>query len=587
MNPDKDQNVPDSAQAVASNTTLEQTNLENITVLQSSPKELENQDLVQNVIQRDLGDRLGDAHMNILPTKKLIITMLIMSFNVFTAFVDQTAITIALPTLADDLNAEKTINWAATTALLANCVCQVLFGRLVDIFGRKDMLLYSLVVLGISDLACGFAKTGVQFYVFRAFAGIGSGGIQALTIIIISDIVTLKQRGKYQGILGANVGLGNALGPFLMSAFIEHSNWRNFYHLMPCLIAIQLGTTYYFVDNRKENLNSILTKKEKFLNIDYTGILFSTAGLVLILVPLNGGGLLYRWDSVLVIVMFIIGGLCFITFLVIEWRNPKLPMIPLNLFHSILLDVIFASNFLYGLVFFSFQYYIPYYFQIVLGFSELRSATVILSMVLIQAVMSTVAGQLISWSGHYKYIIVVGYGIWFLGVCLLLLFNVNTPTGTIVGVLIVIGSGAGWIFQPSVVAAQAQAKKSERAVVISTRNLSRSFGGALGTAVASLIVTNSLKDQISKALESPNSYKNIPVEYLNYLKSHIYNKIEISGLNQEQILVIKTMYMKSIRNYFYLTIPCIGFCFLGAFLINDRGLQCIDELPSKKSDEKV
>ncbi|EGV61180.1 MFS general substrate transporter [Yamadazyma tenuis ATCC 10573] len=404
-------------------------------------------------------------------------------------------------------------------------------------------------------------------------------------MVLISDIVTLKQRGNYQGILGANVGLGNACGPFLMSAFVSSSSWRNFYHMLPGLVAIQMATTYFFVEDRKKHLDSVLTKKEKFMKVDYIGMFFSTAGLTLILVPLNGGGSTYSWNSVLVIVMFVVGGLCSVAFIVVEWKIPKLPMIPLNLFQSTSLNLIFSSNFFYGLIYFSFQYYLPYYFQIVLGKTEMQSAVLQVGMVLIQALMSTIAGQIISRSGHYKYVICGGYGSWLLGLGLLMLFDINTPDGEIVGILLVIGCGVGWTFQPSVVAAQAQSRKADRAVVISTRNVVRCLGGAIGTAVASLIVTNTVMAEINKAFSNPDNYDNISVGYLTYLKEHIYNKISVQGLTDGQVTVVKKMYMKAIRNYFYMTIPLMGFCFISAFFVKDRGLRCIDEVIEKEEKE--
>ncbi|CAH6718698.1 putative MFS-type transporter M2p [[Candida] jaroonii] len=548
------------------------------------------EETVNETTTPDLSDRLGDAHMNLLPKKKLLITMFAMSFNLFTAFCDQNSITVALSEISKDLNSEKTINWAATAALLANTVCQVLFGRLADIFGRKFILLLSISVLGIADLCCGFAQTGTQFYVFRAFAGIGFGGIQGSTMVLVSDIVTLKQRGKYQGILGSNVGMGNAIGPFLMSAFIKHSSWRNFYHMMPCLLAFQFALTWYFVDNRQNELNSVLTRLDKFKNIDYLGMFFGTASLTLLLIPLNGGGSTYAWNSVLVIVMFVVGGVSMVAFLIIESKIPKLPMIPLRLFTTTSLNLIFSSNFLYGIVYYSFQFFIPYYFQIVKGWDELHSSILLLPLVITQAAASTVAGTIISKVGHYKYVIIVGYGAWFVACCLLLLFKENTHRGVICVVLFIFGCGVGWTFQPTIVAAQAQSKKADRAVVISTRNVVRSLGGALGTAIASLIVSNGLLREITKAMDNPDDYNDIPVSYLNYLKAHIYTKVKITGVSDDQVKTVRHMYMIAIRDYFYLTIPLMGLCFISAFFVKDRGLQCIDEVPDneKVSDkEKV
>ncbi|RLV91573.1 hypothetical protein JA1_003808 [Spathaspora sp. JA1] len=536
----------------------------------------------------ELSDKLGDAHLNILPTKKLLICLGALSLGLFASFVDQTSITIALPQIGEDLNAETTINWASTASLMANCVCQVLFGRFADIFGRKQVLLASMGILAIADLACGFAQTGVQFFIFRAFTGIGGGGIQSLTMVMVSDICTLKQRGKYQGILGAQVGLGNALGPFLMSAFIEKNSWRNFYHMMTPLIAVIMAVIWYLIDTREntKNLNDVLSRREKFKNIDYLGVFFSTASLVLLLIPISGGGSTYAWNSTIVIVMFVIGGLCLIIFLVVEAKTSKLPMIPLALFSRTSLSLILGSNFFYGMAYYGFTYYIGYYFQIVRGKDSIHASILMLPLVVPLSISSIVAGVLISYTGHYKYVILVGYGVWTLACGLTLLFDVNTNYGVIVVILLVMGSGVGWTFQPTMVAAQSQAKKSERAVVISARNVLRSFGGSVGIAVASLIVSNTLLKEVNQQLKQESPI--IPESYLNYIKSHIYSRIDTSELTSQQIVIVKHMYMKSIRNFFYLTIPLIGLCFISTIFVNDKGLQCIDEEPAdiKKGKDK-
>lgn len=134
---------------------------------------------------------------NLLPRGQLITVFCGLAFALLISFVDQNSIGVALPTIGRDLHALDTISWAGTSALIANTVCQVLYGRLSDIFGRKYVFLTALSLLAIGDLLCGFAKTSTQFYVFRGVAGVGNGGIGALTMMIVSDVVTLEDRGKY------------------------------------------------------------------------------------------------------------------------------------------------------------------------------------------------------------------------------------------------------------------------------------------------------------------------------------------------------------------------------------------------------
>lgn len=536
--------------------------------------------------EEDLGEKLGDAHINILPKNKLLICLATMSLGLFISFVDQTGITIALPQIAEDLNAETSINWAGTSSLLANCVCQVLVGRFADIFGRKTVLLYSFFLLAFADMACGLAKTGVQFFIFRACCGIANGGIQLLTNIIISDIVLLKKRGKYYGILSSSIGLANCTGPLILAGFIKGSTWRTFYYIMPGVCLLVAASIYFVVNKNRKNKQEILTRREKFKKIDYLGFIFSSAALILLLIPISGGGSTYKWNSSLIIVMFIIGGLCFIGFLLIEWKVPRLPMIPLGLFKTPLLSLVFSTNFLYGMTYYSFLYYVPYYFQIIRGYNPIMASVLIIPLVLTQAITSILSGQIISYTGHYKNVILFGYGMWLLACGLLLLWSETINIGVVVVVLIVMGVGLGFTFQPCMIAAQAQAKKSERAVVIGTRNVIRSFGGAIGIAMGSLIVSNSLLKEINQALIHKKKYENIPHNYLNYLKLHIYTKIEISGLNEKQVFVIRSMYMRSIMNFFYLGIPLIGICFLSSFFLRDRGVQCIDEEPEPRKKQK-
>lgn len=119
-----------------------------------------------------------------------------LAFALLISFVDQNAIGVALPTIGKELDALDTITWAGTSSLIANTVFQVIYGRLSDIFGRKYVFLTALGLLAIGDLLCGFAQTSTQFYVFRGVAGVGNGGITALTMMIVSDVVTLEDRGK-------------------------------------------------------------------------------------------------------------------------------------------------------------------------------------------------------------------------------------------------------------------------------------------------------------------------------------------------------------------------------------------------------
>lgn len=523
-----------------------------------------------------LENQLGASHLNLLPTRKLVICMAGMSLSLFVSFCDQTGIAVALPTMAKDLHAENSINWAGTSALLANCVCQVLFGRLADIIGRKSMLITCLVILLLANMLCGFVQTGPQLYVLKAFAGIGAGGSQSLTMTITSDIVTLKQRGKFQGILGANVGLGNFLGPVIMALYVEHRSWRYYYRTLPPMIFSVIVVVFVFVDNPKTN--NVLDWRGKLKKIDYFGVVLSAAALTFILIPVSGGGSTYAWDSTIVIVFLVLGGVSLIVFLLVEWKVPELPMFPLYIFKSGTLCVLLGSSFLFGMVYYGFVFIVNDYFQMAKDYDALQLALMLLPLVLFQASVSAVAGMCITLLGHYLHVMWVGYLFWVIGIGMGLKWTEETSKAYIIGTLVMMGTGVGCIFQPTIVAAQANCTMAQRAVVIGVRNVVRSFGGALGIAVHSLIISSTMIQKLNSLLKEST----LPADFIALVKKSVFSHPDYSTLTASQETLVRHMYLKSIRNVFYFELLLIVVCMLSTVFIRDRGLRALDQPPEPK-----
>jgi MFS family permease len=218
---------------------------------------------------------------NLLPRKKLVLTFTVLATTLLVYFIDQNGIGQILPTVAKDLDAQQTISWAGTSALIGNTTFQVLYGRLSDIFGRKVVYLSALGLLCFSDLMCGLSKNPPMLYVFRGLTGIAGGGITSLSMMIVSDIVSLERRGKYQGILGSMVGLGNLIGPLLAATFAQKSNWRGLFYLL-CPTAALCGViAWWFLPTTMPSGHF----KENVKKIDWWGVTTASIGLILILVP--------------------------------------------------------------------------------------------------------------------------------------------------------------------------------------------------------------------------------------------------------------------------------------------------------------
>lgn len=261
---------------------------------------------------------------NILPRGQLLIVFAGLAVSLLITFVDQNGISVTLPTIAQELHAENTISWAGTSSLIANTMFTVLYGRLSDIFGRKIVYLLALALLCIADLLCGLSQSPAMLYVFRGLSGVAGGGITSLTMIVVSDVVTLEERGKYQGILGAALGMGNVIGPFIAAGFIMHTTWRGFFWLISPLAACSIVVGYFLIPSnvRKDGF------KKNVERIDFYGIIASSIGIIFLLIPISGGGSYFEWNSPMVISMFVIGGCSLIAFLFIEWKVATLPMLP-------------------------------------------------------------------------------------------------------------------------------------------------------------------------------------------------------------------------------------------------------------------
>ncbi|CAG9986520.1 unnamed protein product [Clonostachys byssicola] len=496
--------------------------------------------------------------VEILPRQKLIAVFGLLALTVLINFIDQNGISVALPTIAAELDARDTISWAGTASLLANTTFQMLWGRLSDIFGRKTVYISAIALLSIADLLCGLSRNATSFYIFRGLAGVGGGGITNLAMIVVSDVVTLENRGKYQGIIGSMVGLGSIIGPFLAAAFAERLTWRGYFWLLSPCAALSAVLTYFYLPTKPRTASW----QESVKKVDWWGSFAIFVGIVFLLIPISGGGAYFEWRSSMVICLLVLGGISLILFVVIEWRVAKLPMMPVDIYKNSAVSAMLVQNFLMGASYQAVIYFVPLYLQNAHQFSIIQSALIWIPLVGLQSGISILSGLYISKFKCYGECLWFGFGIWTLGSGLCLLLTRETPIGIIIIPLIVMGIGVGCIFQPILVALQAHSPKARRAVIISNRNFCRCAGGACGLAVSAAVMQASLR-------------ASLPVEYAN-LAGSTFTLPDFDGDIPAGVL---DAYMAASHSVFILQVPLIGLCFLGNFFIRDRGL----ELPDEKS----
>lgn len=495
---------------------------------------------------------------NLLPRPQLLSLFPALALVLCVCFIDQNGVSVALPTIATDLSAEVTISWAGTSSLIANTVFSVLYGRLSDIFGRKPVFLAACGLLAVADLLCGLSQNAPMFYVFRAVAGLAGGGITNLTMIIVSDVVTLQERGKYQGILGACIGVGNIVGPFVAAVFVQSTTWRGYFWLLAPLVTV-CGTISFFMLPSSPPTTGFKEPgfRENVRKIDHWGVLASSMAIVFLLIPISGGGAYFPWASPMVIAMLTIGCIALLLYVLVEWKVAELPMMPLSMFSNRAVCALLVQSFLLGWVYQSYLYYLPLYYQNARQYSPIVSAALTAPVLAIQSTSSVLSGQYISRKGRYIEVLWLGFGVWTLGCGLTVLFDRDTHPAVCCVILAIVGIGVGNIFQPTLVALQAHSPKAQRAVIVSNRNFFRCCGGACGLAVSAAVLQTSLHSALPLGLK--------------HLSRYTYSLSSIAeGPDKETVL---GSYATASRNVFIMQVPLMGICLAGCLLIKDFGLQ--------------
>ncbi|KAI4938681.1 hypothetical protein J4E86_011221 [Alternaria arbusti] len=506
---------------------------------------------------------------NTMTSTQLRIAIPALSVCLFVSFIDQTSVSTATPAIAVDLNTGTATSWIGTSFLIASTAFQLINGRLSDIFGRKNLLLISLMLMALGDLGCGFARTSVQLFVLRAIAGIGGGGINSLVMIIVSDITTLQNRGKYQGWLGAVIALGNGAGPFLGGAIVEGATWRWVFWIIP-IMTVPTSMVILFFLPLKHRSGDYLAKVKK---IDYGGMVLNIASTLLLLIPLSGGGVTYAWGSPFFIACTVTGAVLGVLFVLHQWKLVALPIMPLRLYRAPHCWALYLQTFLIGLAYFGNFFYLPIYFQSVLRYSPLVSGALILPVVITTSFASIASGQYMNRVASYMHCILAGFALWTLGSGLTLLFDRDTGLAVLIVVLIIEGAGIGLTLQPTLVGMYANSRNEDRAVTTGLRNFIRTIGGAFGLVISGVILSNTLSRDLSKRPFVSDTL-------MAQLTSSTYD-LDKFGLSLDQKEEVFDTYMLGLHYIFIFFTVCSGLGLALTFWVGNTSLKA-----PKKSDEE-
>ncbi|KAI8929109.1 major facilitator superfamily domain-containing protein [Entophlyctis helioformis] len=421
-------------------------------------------------------------------TTQFVLILVGLALAVFLAALDQTIVAVAIPAIAKDFQSLTQIAWIGTAFFLTSTALIPSFGKLADIFGRKPVFLTAIVIFEIGSIMCGASTTMNMLIASRAIAGIGGGGIFSLAIIIISDLVSLKDRAMYQGLIGACFGIASVAGPLLGGLFTDTLSWRWCFYINGPIGAFTIIVAVFLLDLPASTDNW----RTSIQRVDFTGTLLLVGAVIAFLIPVQGGGTQYAWNSPTVISLFIVAGILTAAFIYVELKFATEPIIPFELFLNYRSVAVFVAAFFLGMSFFPIVFYAPVYFQVSFGQTATQAGISTLPLILGLVVFSINAGVVASKTGRYMPLVVVGGILIAVGAGLMSTLSATTPGGLRILFLLITGMGIGTSFQSIVIAAQASVSEKYLAIITSLSNFWQTIGAVIGLAVTSSIFNNKL-----------------------------------------------------------------------------------------------
>ncbi|MEU7784369.1 MDR family MFS transporter [Amycolatopsis sp. NPDC049159] len=408
------------------------------------------------------------------------------------AALDQTIVGTALPTIVGDLGGAGHLSWVVTSYLLAETIMTVVVGKLGDLFGRKLMFQLSVVVFGIGSFFAGFADSMVWLIVWRAVQGLGGGGLMVTSTALIADVVPLRERGKYQGVLGSVFGVVTVAGPMLGGFFVDHLSWRWAFYVNIPLVVVVLVVASSAMPNARAAVKPV---------IDYLGILLiglAATGLTLVT---SWGGTQYAWGSPTIVGMAI-GSVVLLAAFVFAELRAKEPMLPMRLFRNPVFTVAGIMSFVVGFAMLGALSYLPTYMQYVQGTSATSSGVRLLPMVLALLVASIAAGNAVSKTGRYKIFPLAGAAGMTIGLYLLSRLDTDTGFWEASAYMAVLGLGIGLGMQVLTIAVQNTVDYADLGVATSGVTFLRSIGSSFGAAIFGTVYANQLTPNLATAVAS-------------------------------------------------------------------------------------
>ena len=414
--------------------------------------------------------------------------------GMFVSILATSVVSSSLPRIISDLDGtQSAFTWVVTATLLTTTISTPIWGKLADLVDRKLLIQLALAISVISSALAGFSHDTGMLIGMRALQGIGAGGLTALGTVLIADIISPRERGRYMGLMGAVMGIGMVGGPLLGGVITDSAGWRwNFFLGLPFALAAII------VLQRTLHLPARASRKVK---IDYAGATLLSIGIATLLLWITFAGTSFDWASWQTAAM--VGGslLALAAAIWVESRASE-PIIPLHLFKNRTLVLSVVASIAVGVALFGTSVFLSQYMQLARGKTPTQSGLLTIPMIVGLLVSSTVSGQIISRTGRYKKFMIAGAVLLTVGLGLMGTIHFDTSFALVSLYLVIIGAGVGMLMQNLVLAVQNTLDVREIGSGTSTVAFFRTLGGALGVSALGVVLSHRVTDLMVRGLVS-------------------------------------------------------------------------------------
>lgn len=408
-------------------------------------------------------------------------------FPILLSAFEGSVVSTALPTISRSLGLGPSSSWVATAFLLASIVFQPLFGQLADIWGRRYLMMAAVAVFGAGSAIAAYAGSGAVLLCGRIVQGVGSGGIDLFAELILCDIIPLKKRGHYVAIKAAVYALGTTVGPLLGGVFAQ-TNWRWCFGVNIPVCALALVLMWFWLRLSSGTSWKGLSVLQQIGQVDYLGIFLLTGSVVLILCALSLAGAVYAWTDLTIVASLAGGGGGIVLF--VFWERSRLcahPIMAPHVFSNRTTVAAMTVTAIHGFITYGFQFYLPPFFQAVLGASPSRSGLLILPCSLTIVVLAAVGGPLLARFGKYRLMHLGGFALMGAGLVPAIPLDESRSVVLWISLSFLVGVGSGIIVSTTLPAVLVELTDKENAAATGSWAFLRGLGSLLGVAVPNAI----------------------------------------------------------------------------------------------------